>query len=82
MKSILQHRSSNLNHLDVIVWDHLKLVVYQTLVDTPEDILAWIVVAAANTDATPDIIERVWKYFIRCCRLTNDVRVRHYEEHL
>ncbi|GBL85097.1 hypothetical protein AVEN_221321-1 [Araneus ventricosus] len=34
-------------------WGHLKLLFYATPVDTPEDLIAWIVVAAADIKSIP-----------------------------
>lgn len=46
--------------------DHLKSVVYETSVDTPEDLIARIVIVAADINATHGIFELVWKSFYDC----------------
>ncbi|GBO30895.1 hypothetical protein AVEN_259628-1 [Araneus ventricosus] len=44
---------------------HLELLVYVTPVDTPEDLIAWMVVAAADIKSMPGIFERVRESFLR-----------------
>ncbi|GBM72035.1 hypothetical protein AVEN_89792-1 [Araneus ventricosus] len=52
-------RSSDLNPLDFFFWGHMKSLVYQTPVDSAEDLVARIVVAADKINTTPGIFERV-----------------------
>ncbi|GBM75291.1 hypothetical protein AVEN_45325-1 [Araneus ventricosus] len=62
------------------LWGHLKLLVYATLVDTPEDLIGRIVVAAANIKSIPGIFERVLELFLRRRKLCNDVISRHFQQ--
>lgn len=75
-------RSPDLNPLDFFFWGHLKSLVYQTPVDTLEDLTARIVVASADIASTPGMFERVRQSFVRRCRLCNDLRGRTFEQFL
>ncbi|GBM17292.1 hypothetical protein AVEN_237281-1 [Araneus ventricosus] len=66
------------NPYDFFFWSHLKLLVYVTPADTPEDLISRIVVAAADIKVIPGIFERVRESFLRHCRLCNDVKGRHF----
>ncbi|GBM65215.1 hypothetical protein AVEN_65666-1 [Araneus ventricosus] len=68
------------NPCDFFLWGHLKLLVYGTPVDTPEDLIARIVVAAADSKSIPGIFESVRESFSYRCRLRNDVSSRHFQQ--
>lgn len=72
-------RSPDLNPLDFFFWGHMKSLVYETPVDSAEDLVARIVVAADHINTTPGIFERVRQSFLRRCELCNDTRGRHFE---
>ncbi|GBO28604.1 hypothetical protein AVEN_260365-1 [Araneus ventricosus] len=57
------------NPCDFFLWGHLTLLIYGTPVDTPEDLIARIVVAAADIKSIPGISERVRESLLRRCRL-------------
>ncbi|GBN15638.1 hypothetical protein AVEN_2307-1 [Araneus ventricosus] len=58
-------------------WGHLKLFDYATHVDTPEDLIARIVVVAADIERG---FERVRESFLRRRRQCNDVSDRHFQQ--
>ncbi|GBM06815.1 hypothetical protein AVEN_173577-1 [Araneus ventricosus] len=70
-------RSTALNPLGFFFWGHTKSLVYETPVDSAEDLVARIVVDKINT--TPGILERVRQSFLRRCELCNDTRGRCFE---
>ncbi|GBM61807.1 hypothetical protein AVEN_80449-1 [Araneus ventricosus] len=72
-------RSSDRNPLDFFLWGHIKSLVYETPVDSAEDLVAKIVVDADKINSTPGIFERVHQSFLRRCELCNDKRGRHFE---
>ncbi|GBL93627.1 hypothetical protein AVEN_25625-1 [Araneus ventricosus] len=72
--------SPELNPLDFFFWGHLKSLVYQTPVDTLEDLAARIAVASANIANTPVMFERVRRSLVRRCRLCNELRGRNFEQ--
>lgn len=61
-------RSSDLSNLDYFLWGHLKHLVYETPVDSDEDLVARISVAAAGVRETPGIFERVRQSLHRRCQ--------------
>ncbi|GBM71890.1 hypothetical protein AVEN_238540-1 [Araneus ventricosus] len=74
-------RSPDRNLLDFFFWEKsLKLLVYQTPVDTLEDPTERIVVASADIPSTPGMFERVRRSLVRRCRLCNDLRGRNFEQ--
>ncbi|GBL77704.1 hypothetical protein AVEN_152923-1 [Araneus ventricosus] len=66
-------RSPDINPCDFFIWGHFKSLVYATPVNTPEDLIARIIVAEADIKSIPGIFERVRESFIRRCKLCNDV---------
>ncbi|GBN52916.1 hypothetical protein AVEN_10618-1 [Araneus ventricosus] len=58
---------------------HMKSLVYEMPVDSAEDLVAKIVVAADKINTPPGIFERVRRSFLRRCELCNDQRGRHFE---
>ncbi|GBM18582.1 hypothetical protein AVEN_47964-1 [Araneus ventricosus] len=70
-------RSLDLNLLDFFFWRHMKSFVYETPVDSAQDLIARIVVAANKINTTPGIFERVRQLFLHRCELCNDTRGRH-----
>ncbi|GBN03622.1 hypothetical protein AVEN_206132-1 [Araneus ventricosus] len=60
-------------------WGHMKSLVYETSVDSAEDLVARIVVAADKINTTPGIFERVRQSFLRRCELCNDTRGRYFQ---
>ncbi|GBN13508.1 hypothetical protein AVEN_256786-1 [Araneus ventricosus] len=72
-------RSPDLNPLDFSFWGHMNSLVYEMPVDSAEDLVARIVVAADKINTTPGIFERVRQAFLRRCELCNDTLDRHFE---
>ncbi|GBM29915.1 hypothetical protein AVEN_111224-1 [Araneus ventricosus] len=56
----------------------MKSLVYETPVDSAEDLVATIVVAADKINTTPGIFERVRQSFLRRCELCNDRTSTHW----
>ena len=73
-------RSPDLNPLDFFLWGHMKSLIYQLPVDSAEDLVARIIVAADKISATPGIFERVRQLLIRRCELCNTTLGRHFEQ--
>ncbi|GFW96049.1 uncharacterized protein TNCV_957631 [Trichonephila clavipes] len=72
-------RSPNLNFLDFFFWDHLKSLVYETLVATVEDFILGIFVASIEITRTSDFLEPVRQSFVRRCRPCYDLRGHNLE---
>ncbi|GBN20883.1 hypothetical protein AVEN_5412-1 [Araneus ventricosus] len=72
-------RSPDLNPLDFFFWGHMKSLVCETPVDSAEDFVARIVVAADKINTTPGIFERVHWSCLRRCELRNDTHGRHFD---
>ncbi|GBM48845.1 hypothetical protein AVEN_21625-1 [Araneus ventricosus] len=69
------------NPCDFFLWGHLKLLVYATSVDnTPENLIAQIVVAAADIKSISGIFEHVRESFLRRCRLCNGASGLHLQQ--
>ncbi|GFX59897.1 uncharacterized protein TNCV_4984101 [Trichonephila clavipes] len=62
-------RSPDLNSLDFFLWGYLKSLVYQTSVDTMENLTAGIAVTSTGIANSADLFERVCR-----CRLCYDLR--------
>lgn len=72
-------RSPDLNPLDFFVWGHLQSLVYETPVDTADDLVARIAVAAGAIQDTPDVFHRVRESLRRRCQLCRTTGGRHFE---
>ncbi|GBN02140.1 hypothetical protein AVEN_124771-1 [Araneus ventricosus] len=64
--------SPDRNPLHFFFWGHMKSLVYETPVDSAEELVARIVVTADEINTTPGIFERVRQSFLRRCELCND----------
>ncbi|GBM48938.1 hypothetical protein AVEN_18436-1 [Araneus ventricosus] len=64
----------------IFLWGHFKLLVYATPMDTPGDLIARIIVAAADINSIPGIFECVRESFSHRCRLCNDASDRHFHQ--
>ncbi len=58
-------RSPDLTSLDFFLWGHLKSLVYETPVESQEDLVARIVAAAGSIRDDPDMLNNVSASFIR-----------------
>ncbi|GBM73987.1 hypothetical protein AVEN_121795-1 [Araneus ventricosus] len=59
------NESSDLYHLYFFFPGHLKSLVYETSVETPEDLIARIVTTSTGIQETPVSFERVSQSFLR-----------------
>ncbi|KAJ4432107.1 hypothetical protein ANN_20722 [Periplaneta americana] len=75
-------RSPDLTALDFFLCGRMKSLVYETPVETAEDLVALVVVAAGEIADTPGVIERVYENIIRRYNACNEVGGRHIEPHL
>ena len=75
-------RSPDLTSLDFIVWGHLKSLVYETPVNSCEDLIARIVAAAGKIRETPDVFANVRRSMIRRCETCIQVGGRSFEQFL
>jgi hypothetical protein len=72
-------RSPDLAPLDYFFWGHVKSLVYETPVDTPEELLARILAASDVVRETPGILERTRQNFVRRCNACIECEGRHFE---
>ncbi|GBM81472.1 hypothetical protein AVEN_163630-1 [Araneus ventricosus] len=61
-------RSPDLSSLDYFLWEHLESLIYVTLVDSEEDLVARIFVAAARVHEIPGIFESVLQSLHQHCQ--------------
>jgi hypothetical protein len=73
-------RSPDLTPLDFFFWGHMKSLVYDTPVESEEELVARIAVASGDIAAMPGIFERVRQSCARRCRNCIDVGGRHFEQ--
>ncbi|GBM63259.1 hypothetical protein AVEN_110944-1 [Araneus ventricosus] len=72
--SLTGHRTKGL-----FLLGHMKSLLYETPVDSAEDLVARIAVAADKNNTTPGIFGRVRQSFLRRFELRNDTRGRHFQ---
>ena len=60
-------RSLDLAYLDFFLWRHMKQLVNETVVETEEDLVPRIIVAAGTTADMPGIFERTRQSIVRRC---------------
>lgn len=75
-------RSPDLTPPDFFLWGHLKSLVYQTPVDSDEELLARILAACDEIRDTPGIFEGVRASFLRRCNLCLLHQGQHFEQYL
>lgn len=75
-------RSPDLTPMDFFFWGEMKRLVYETPIETPEELVARVVAAAAIIRETPGCFERVRQSFARRCQLAINVNGRHFQQHL
>ena len=61
-------------------WGHRKFFIYQSLVDSAEDLVAKIIVAADKFSAAQGIFERERQSLFCCCELCNTTLGSHFEQ--
>ena len=72
-------RSPALTCLDFFFWGHMKQLVYDTGVETEEDLVARITVAAGNIADMPGILERTQQSMVRRCTVCIQANGRTFE---
>lgn len=72
-------RSPDLSPVDFFLWGFLKGLVYETPVETPEDLVGRIVEAAGCVRDTPGIFEKVRNSMQRRCQACLDASGKHFE---
>ena len=65
--SVSTSRSSDLTCLDFFLWGYMKQLVYETVVETEEDLVARNTVAAGTIADMPGIFERTRQSMVRRC---------------
>lgn len=75
-------RSPNLTPLDFFLWRHLKSLVYETPVNTKEELVESIMAAAKIIRETPGIFEKVRQNMIRRFKSCNETDDCYFEEFL
>ena len=73
-------RSPDLTPLDFFLWGYMKSLVYETPVESEEDLLARIMAAAQEIQETPGIFERVYENMLRRCNVCIELGGRHIEQ--
>ena len=72
-------RSPDLTCLDFFFWGHIKSMVYETPIESDEDLVARLSVAAGNVDDMPDIFANVRQSMRRRCESCINVGGRSFE---
>ncbi|KAJ4443930.1 hypothetical protein ANN_05719 [Periplaneta americana] len=75
-------RSPDLTCLDFFLWGHMKQLVYETVVETEEDLVARITIAADAIANMPGIFERTRQSMIRRCTARIQANGREFEQFL
>ena len=75
-------RSPDLTCLDFFLWGHMKQLVYETVVETEEDLVARITVAASTIADMPGIFERTQQSMVRPCTACIQTNGRAFEQFL
>lgn len=75
-------RSPDLTCLDFFLWGHMKQLVYETVVETEEDLVARITVAADAIADMPGIFERTRQSMVRRCTACIQANGRAFEQFL
>ncbi|GBM89233.1 hypothetical protein AVEN_45275-1 [Araneus ventricosus] len=73
-------RSPDLSRLNYFLWEHLKSLVYANPVDSEEDLVARISIAAARVREIPGIFESERQSLHRCCQALITVGGRNFEQ--
>ena len=55
--------------LDIFLWRHIKSLVYETPIDTNEELLTRVLAACLIVQQTPELFERVQQNFMHLLRL-------------
>lgn len=72
-------RSPDLTPLDFHLWGYMKNLVYETVVDSEQDLIGRIVAAAGKIKDEPQILQRVQRSFLNRCRLCLEQNGRNFE---
>ena len=72
-------RSPDLTCLDFFLWGYVKSMVYETDIDSEEDLVAHIVSTAAEVRETPGIFGRVRQSMASRCTVCLDVNGRVFQ---
>jgi hypothetical protein len=73
-------RSPDLTSLDFFLWGHLKNLVYETPVASPENLIAKIVAAAGEIQDDPDMLSRVRQSYVHRYNVCINVGGRSFEQ--
>ena len=75
-------KSPDLTCLEFFLWWHMKQLVYQTIVETEEDLIARITVAAGTIADMPGIFEWTQQSMVRRCTACIQTNDRAFEQFL
>ncbi|GBN74072.1 hypothetical protein AVEN_168703-1 [Araneus ventricosus] len=75
-------RSPDLSCLDFFLWGHLKSLVYESPIDSDEDLVARISVAAGDVGEMPGVFEKVRRSLRRRCNACITAAGRSFEQFL
>lgn len=73
-------RSPDLSSIDFFLWGHLKALVYETPIDSDEDLIARLSIAAATVRETPGIFEKVRQSLTKRYQACIDVGGKTFEQ--
>ena len=73
-------RSPDFSPIAYFLWGHMKSMVYETPVESEEDLVARIAVAAGNIAEEPRLLNCVQESIQRRCQACIDAEGRHFEQ--
>lgn len=75
-------RSPDLNPLDFFLWGHIKSLVYETRINTEEELIAKVLAACTQIQTMPGIFQRVRTSMNRRAQLCLEQNGKHFEQFL
>ena len=75
-------RSPDLTPLDFFVWGEMKRLVYETPVESAEDLVARVSAAAGTIGDMPEVFARTRQSVLRRCHLCLEVNGGHFQQRL
>lgn len=72
-------RSPDLNPIDFFVWGFMKSLVYETIVETEEDLIARIQAAAVHMQSNPELFSKTRFAMRKRCRMCMEVNGQNFE---
>ena len=70
---------AGINATQFLLWGHMKSLVYETPVDTVQDLLARVLGTAQEIQQTQGVMERMYQNMSRSYNVCNELSGRHIE---